>query len=129
MTRATWKAITGVLGMFVAAALLLNATRAHPEEPASVPKRGASSYMPVIDTETFATIRDRMTKAKPEIMKRQMDLLAVRYDLGDHPAKDVTMSGRDKPIQEGVRAKLSKGVESWEQLAAMSPDEIREKGL
>src|SRR5262249_41108976 len=34
-----------------------------------------------------------------------------------------------KMVQEGVRVKLPKNVESWQQLAAMSPEEIREKGL
>jgi len=58
-------------------------------------------------------------------MKRQMDLLNERYDLSDHPAKDVTMS-RGKSIQEGVRAKLPKDM-TWEKLSAMSPEEIREK--
>src|SRR5437868_2323764 len=92
-----------------------------------VPKRGASSYIEVVITEPFEKIRDRMVKAKPEIMERQKALLESRYDLGDRPAKDVTMSDRPKPIQEGVRAKLPKGVESWDQLAAMNPEEIREK--
>ena len=32
-----------------------------------------------------------------------------------------------KPLQEGVRVKLPPGV-TWEQLAAMSPDAIRERG-
>ena len=35
---------------------------------------------------------------------------------------------RGKPVQEGVRVKLPAGT-TWEKLAAMSPDEIREKGL
>ncbi|MDA8340104.1 MAG: hypothetical protein M0Z70_12465 [Nitrospiraceae bacterium] len=35
---------------------------------------------------------------------------------------------RGKPIQEGVRVKLSKGM-TWERLATMSPDEIREKDV
>ena len=35
---------------------------------------------------------------------------------------------RGKPLQEGVRVKLPPGV-TWEQLAAMSPDAIREQGL
>ena len=37
-----------------------------------------NSYMPVEDTETFATIHDRMVAAKAGIMKRQMDLLEER---------------------------------------------------
>jgi len=69
----------------------------------------------------------RMKAAKPGIMKRQMDLLDTRYDLRDQPAKGVTMS-RGKPIQEGVRVKLPDGM-TWEKLAAMSPEEIREKNI
>ena len=91
------------------------------------PGKGATSYSPVDIKEDFASIMARMKAAKPEIMKRQMDLLNLRYDLRDRPAKGVTMSG-GKAVQEGVRIKLSKGM-TWEKLAAMSPDEIREKGL
>jgi len=89
--------------------------------------KGATSYSPVDIKEDFASIMARMKAAKPEIMKRQMDLLNERYDLNDRPAKGVTMS-RGKAVQEGVRIKLQKGM-SWEKLAAMSPDEIREKNL
>jgi cytochrome c peroxidase len=60
-------------------------------------------------------------------MKRQMDLLAARYDLGDRPAAGATMS-RGKALQEGVRVKLPAGT-SWDALAAMAPEEIRDKGL
>ncbi len=86
-----------------------------------------TSYSPVDITEGFATIMTRMKAAKPEVMKRQMDLLHERYDLANRPAKDVTMS-RGKPIQEGVRARLPQGV-TWEKLEAMSPEEIREKDV
>jgi hypothetical protein len=60
-------------------------------------------------------------------MKRQMDLLGARYDLGDHAATGVTMS-RGKPVQDSVRVKLPGGV-TWEALAQMIPEEIRTKGL
>ncbi|HHT9130914.1 MAG TPA: cytochrome B6 [Candidatus Tripitaka californicus] len=89
-------------------------------------KKG-SSYAPVVIQEDFATIMARMKTAKPEVMKRQMDLLNERYDLSDRPAKEAKMS-RGKPIQEGVRAKLPKDM-TWEKLSAMSPEEIREKDL
>jgi cytochrome c peroxidase len=121
----------GLLGV----ALLLGILQA--EEPsrkankddAVAPKRGASSYAPVVITEDFETIRARMAKAKPDIMKRQRELLEQRYDLGDRPAQGVTMSARTKPIQEGVRVKLPEGVVSWQALAAMSPEDLRAKGL
>lgn len=89
--------------------------------------KNVSSYMAVDIKETFAEIMTRMQKTKPEVMKRQMDLLNGRYDLGNRPAKGVTMS-RGKPIQEGVRVKLAKEM-TWEKLAAMSPEEIKEKDL
>jgi cytochrome c peroxidase len=86
-----------------------------------------SSYAPVNLNEDFATVMARMKAAKPDIMKRHLDLLNDRYDLSNHPAAGVTMS-RGKPVQEGVRVKLPKGV-TWEQLAAMTPEEIRDKNL
>jgi len=75
----------------------------------------------------FAATMARMKGAKSEIMKRQMDLLGQRYDLGNHPAPGVSMSG-GKPVQEGVRAKLPPGM-SWATLAAMSPQDIRERDV
>src|SRR5262249_49149320 len=77
--------------------------------------------------ETFAAIMNRMVASKPEIMRRQMDLLAQRYDLSDRPAKDAIMS-RGKPLQEGVRVKLPTGV-TWEQLSKMSAQQISDRGL
>ena len=94
---------------------------------AQTPLRGESSYSPVVIKESFEAIMARMKAAKPEIMKRQMDLLNERYDLSSRPAAGVTMS-RGKPVQEGVRVKLPVGM-TWERLAGMSPEEIREKDL
>lgn len=85
-----------------------------------------SSYAPVDIKEDFAATMARMKKAKPEVMKRQMDLLTERYDLSNRPAKGVTMS-RGKPIQEGVRVKLKDT--TWEKLAEGNPEDIREKDL
>jgi cytochrome c peroxidase len=86
-----------------------------------------SSYAPVVITEDFESVMIKMKAARPEIMKRQMDLLNDRYDLSNRPAKDVTMS-RGKSVQEGVRVKLYEGL-SWQGLAEMTADEIREKNL
>jgi cytochrome c peroxidase len=86
-----------------------------------------SSYLPVAIKETPATIQKRMEAAKAAIMRRQLDLLGERYDLSDRQAVGFTMS-RGKPIQDGVRAKLPTAT-SWEQLAAMTPEEVKEKGL
>jgi len=86
-----------------------------------------TSYSPVDIREPFAAIMARMKAAKSEVMNRQMDLLHERYDLANRPAKDVTMS-RGKPVQGGIRARLPQGM-TWEKLQAMSPEEIRDKGV
>ena len=86
-----------------------------------------TSYLPVVVKESPETIRKRMEAAKPGIMRRQLDLLADRYDLGDRPAAGVTMS-RGKPVQGGVRVKLPAGM-TWDALGAMTPEEIRDKDL
>lgn len=86
-----------------------------------------TSYAPVALHESFEATMKRMAEAKPGMTIRHQRLLEQRYDLSDRPAKGVTMSG-GKPVQEGVRVKLPKGM-TWEQLASMSPEQIRAKGL
>jgi cytochrome c peroxidase len=89
--------------------------------------RGLTSYQPVAIDQPFAAIMAHDVAAKPGIEREHQALLEERYDLGDHPATGVTME-RGKPLQEGVRVKLPQGV-TWEQLAAMSADDIRKRDL
>jgi cytochrome c peroxidase len=107
-----------------AGALVAGLTLAHAQQE---PQRGATSYMPVDIKETFASIMARMKAAQPAIQKRQADLLAERYDLANRAATGVTMT-RGKTVQEGVRVKLAAGT-TWEQLAGMTPADIRERNL
>src|SRR5215470_7256686 len=90
-------------------------------------ERGQTSYMPVDITESFASILARMTAAKPGIEQAHTAVLNERYDLSDRPAQGVTMD-RGKPLQEGVRVKLPAGL-TWESLAALRPDQIRDQNL
>ncbi len=90
-------------------------------------ERGQTSYSPVDIKDSFKAIMDRMAAAKPPVQKRHADLLGERYDLSNRAARGATMS-RGKAVQEGPRAKLPAGV-TWAQLAAMSPEEIKQKGL
>jgi cytochrome c peroxidase len=83
-----------------------------------------TSYSPVVITEAFDTIMQRMKAAKPSIREKHMSLLDERYDLSDTPAVDVTMA-RGKPVQSGVRVKLTGG--SWDDLAKLSPEQIRQQ--
>ncbi|MBU8894035.1 cytochrome B6 [Corallococcus sp. H22C18031201] len=92
-----------------------------------VSPRGKTSYMPVDQTEPFSEVMARMKADKPKVEARHQQLLVQRYDLGNKPASGVTMS-KGKPVQEGVRVKLPPGV-TWDSLAAMSPEAIRDKGV
>jgi hypothetical protein len=76
------------------------------------------------------TLRDRMAWDKaegPAVAARQKQLLESRYDLTAKPDAKVRMS-RGKPGQVGPATKLPRDM-TWEKLAAMSPGEIRGKGL
>ena len=88
-----------------------------------------NSYAPVDDRESFETVKARMEKERPAVLARFQRLLNERYDLSDKPVSGVTSSGRNKPIQGGVRVKLPKGVGSWTDLAAMAPGEVRNRDL
>jgi cytochrome c peroxidase len=107
------------MGLALTLAVGVATARAHAEHP--------TSYAPVAITEDFASIMKRMTAAKPEVTRQHQQLLEQRYDLSNRPAAGVTMS-RGKPVQEGVRVKPPSGT-SWDALAKMTPDDIREKGL
>ena len=87
-----------------------------------------TSYMPVDDRESFAAVKQRMERDKPRLESRFRQLLDERYDLSDRPHGEATTSGRGKAVQSGVRVKLPRG-SSWDDLATMSPDEIRAKNL
>jgi len=91
------------------------------QEPAKQP----SSYSPVVISEPFSSVMSRMSSAKAGIMQKQQAHLAERYDLSNKPAGGATMF-RGKAIQGGVRAKLRGGA-SWDSLAKMSPDEVKNK--
>ena len=86
-----------------------------------------ASYRP-LPTQPLATVRAEDEAAKPEVMRQQQQLFEQRFDLSDRPVPGVMMSGGLKPVQGGVRVKLPQGV-SWDSLAQMTPDEIRDRGV
>jgi cytochrome c peroxidase len=85
----------------------------------------AGAYSVLAADESLADVIKRTQAEKPKFAERQKSLLAERYDLSDQPVAGVTMS-KGKPVQGGVRVKLPAGV-TWDQLAAMTPDEIKQK--
>jgi cytochrome c peroxidase len=109
------------------AALVVLAVAALGTGAQEIQKRGKTSYMPVDQTESFASIFKRMTADKPAIERRHQAVLDQRYDLSNRPAKGAAMF-HGKPLQEGVRAKLRDGA-TWQSLAAMTSEQIREKNV
>jgi cytochrome c peroxidase len=81
-----------------------------------------------LTTQPFSVVRAADEAAKPEVMRRQADVLQARYDLSDQPMLGVFMSGGRKAVQDGVRVKLPQGV-TWHTLAQMTPDAIAEGAL
>ncbi len=86
-----------------------------------------TTYRP-LPTLPFSAVKANDEAQKRQVMQRQANLLNQRYDLSDRPIPGVMMSGGRKPVQGGVRVKLPESV-TWDSLAAMSVDEIRQRGL
>jgi cytochrome c peroxidase len=84
-----------------------------------------SSFGGVVE-EPFAVVLKRDKDAKGRVMADHQKLLEARYDLSRRVDPDVKMT-RGKPIPVGPTARL-KGV-TWEQLAKMSPDQIKDRGV
>jgi cytochrome c peroxidase len=123
-----WFAIPVVLVILVVPSL----TRSQPKSNGDKPKDASpSSYdqiAPVLlGKESFQTVRAKDKADKKSVMARQQKLLEERYDLTARPDKKAAMS-RGKPIQVGPTAKLPEGM-TWEKLAALSADVIRDKEL
>jgi cytochrome c peroxidase len=86
-----------------------------------------SIYRP-LTTQPFSVVRAADEAAKPEVMRRQAEVLQARYDLSNRPIPDVFMSGKRKAVQGGVRVKLPQGV-TRDMLAQMTPDAMAEGDL
>lgn len=87
-----------------------------------------SIYRPTTKHRDFNTVRSDDELAKTKVMEAQRQLLEERYDLSDHPAKGLMMSGGRRAVQGGIRVRLPDGV-TWEELAHLNYDEIRARGI
>lgn len=85
-----------------------------------------SIYRPTVSRRDLATTMRDDLAAKSGVLARQKSLLESRYDLSNRARAEVKMSGGRKAVQEGVRVRLADGV-TWDALARMTPEEIREK--
>ena len=107
--------------------VLFAASLAYGDEGATGQAGVKSSYSPVVIETPFSQTLAHDKAVKDEMMKRHMDLLEERYDLGKHVTTEVTMP-RGKPIPVGPTARLKPGM-TWEKLSSMTPEEIKEQGI
>ncbi|MBM4069864.1 MAG: cytochrome B6 [Planctomycetes bacterium] len=124
--------LAGIVGAGLAL-VLAGQSLTQPNNDAPPPKRevGKTSYdqiSPVlIGKQTFADMMAKDKAGKAEVMARQKALLEERYDLARKVSKRTKMT-RGKPVPVGPTARLPAGV-TWQELAKMSPEDIRDKGL
>jgi cytochrome c peroxidase len=86
-----------------------------------------ATYRP-LPTQPFSVVKANDEAAKAQVLQRQQALLNQRYDLADRPIAGVKMAGGRKAVQGGVRVKLASGT-SWDALAALTPEQIRQREL
>jgi cytochrome c peroxidase len=86
-----------------------------------------ATYRP-LPTLPLDVVRRNDEAAKDDVQRRQQGLFTQRYDLSNRPMPGAMMSGGRKAVQGGVRVKLTPGT-TWDQLAAMSPQEVRDRNL
>ncbi len=76
---------------------------------------------------TFDEVFNKESAQKAAVMAAQRQLLATRYNLVPRLDPQVTMS-RGKPVCVGPTARLPEGM-TFEQLASLGPDGIRQRGF
>jgi cytochrome c peroxidase len=81
----------------------------------------------LLGKQSFAAMMAKDKADKAAVVERHKKLLDERYDLNAKTDANVKMS-RGKPIAVGPTVKLPHGV-TWEKLAAMSPEAIRDQGV
>jgi cytochrome c peroxidase len=115
MSRPVWTLFTMIFGVCCVVAAI-----ADPLPP-------DATYRP-LPTLPFNAVKANDEAAKPAVEQRQQSMLQQRYDLSNRPMPGAMMSGARRPVQAGVRVRLP-AEQDWNKLAAMSPDDIREKNM
>ncbi len=76
---------------------------------------------------TFAEVMKKESAARPKVTTMQRKLLESRYNLKPKLDLEAKMA-RGKPLAVGPTARLAEDM-TWERLAALSPTEIKKRGL
>ncbi|MDB4965930.1 MAG: snr1 [Myxococcales bacterium] len=86
---------------------------------------GSTSFSGPDLGEPFASFRARMQKQRAAVDRAARGVLESRFDLTCKSDPKITMS-KSKPQPLGPTARLPKGMKSWEDYAAQSPDKVRD---
>jgi cytochrome c peroxidase len=123
-----WLAAALLSGACLLVFLSAQPSRTQPKPKGDVGKTSYDQISPVIlGQESFEQMMTKDKAGKDAVMARQKKLLEERYDLSAKTDSKVTMS-RGKPIPVGPATRLPEGI-TWEKLAAMSAEDIKDKGL
>jgi cytochrome c peroxidase len=90
--------------------------------------RGESSWEAPALGMSWGQWYTKCSTQKPKLMAECRDYMVGRYDFQARPIPGAKMS-RGKSVMAGPVARLPKGVESWEELAKLSPEEIKKRDL
>ncbi len=122
-----WLVVPIGVAILAAPSLTRPPARAENGKARAVPSSYDQIAPVLLGKESFQDVLTRDRADKAGVMARQSKLLAERYDLKARPDEKVTMS-RGKPVQVGPAARLPRGM-TWEKLATLSSDEIRDGEL
>ena len=126
--RLSWLVASAAIAFLAILSLQRSEPAVGQERDNPPPKTSYDQIAPVlIGQDTFAAVMAKDKADKPKVMDRQKALLEKRYDLTPRPDPNVKMT-RGKPIPVGPATRLPEGM-TWEKLASMAPNEIRDKGL
>ncbi len=90
--------------------------------------RGGSSWSPPTLDMSWDAWYKMCSSQKPKLMADCRSYMDGRFDFQGKSIPNVKMS-RGKPVMVGPVARLPKGIVSWEELAKLSPDEIKKREL
>ncbi len=99
-----------------------------PQELYKYGGRGGRDFVSVDDVEDFDVFYRAMRAQKPRVTEERRQYMARRYDFSGRTDSRFTMT-RGKPLPVGPVVRLPRGVGSWEELAALSPQEIYRRDL
>lgn len=90
--------------------------------------KGRTSFASVDDVGNFDDFCRQCTEMKAKCMAERAKYMELRYEFSGRVNTALTMT-RGKPIPVGPVVRLPKGINSWEELAQLSPRELRDREL